>query len=204
MLASVRVMKPITRRDALAGVAVLALPGRPAEAGALEENPRPVWVPVTTSSPFLGDLSTLNAKLYELHEGRVWAYDHRDALPTDYDELDRMPLNIRQAVIEALPIATAVGLVLERIERSADADALMTDEQRAVLASAPVFVTPEWAEATNEEREAMYPDGGFWQRAKGAFSMDDWRRIFGRSDAIDGWCLARFATFGDCARAVGW
>jgi hypothetical protein len=115
-----------------------------------------------------------------------------------------LPLNIREAVIEALPVATAVELVLERIRRSAEADALMTDEQSAVLADAALTLTPQWAEADNEEREARWPDGGFWQRAKEAFSGEDWRRIFGRSDEIDMWCRGRHMALGDCARAVGW
>lgn len=193
-------MKTITRRNALATGAVLALPS---SADAVTEEPRrPVFVPWTKGSPFLGDLDTFNARMYESHLGAVWVHDHRDSLPSGYEELERLPQNIRDAVFGALPVETAVDLVLERIRRSADADLEMTDEQRAVLESAPLTITPEWA--LSNDREAIWPDGGFWQRAREAFTMDDWRRIFGRSDAIDMWCLGRGLGLGDCARAVGW
>lgn len=196
-------MKTMSRRSALAASAALALPVA-STAADVDENPRSVFVPLARDPFSGGDPAVINARLLELHEGRVWAWDHRDSLPTSYDELDSLPLNIRQAVIEALPIATAVNLVLERIQRSADADPDLTDEQRAVLAGAPRDVTPEWAEASSDEREAKWPDGGFWQRAKETFSEEDWRRVFGRSDAIDLWCLGRHLALGDCARAVGW
>ena len=195
-------MKTLTRRNALAAAAALALPVRPDVA--VDEDPRPVFVPLTRNPYRVGDLETLNARRFARYEGDLWVRDHRDNLPTSYDELDRLPLNIREAVIEALPVATAVELVLERIRRSADADPLITDEQRAVLADAPLTVTPEWAEATGEEREMRWPEGGFWQRAKEVFSEEDWRRIFGRSEEIDMWCRGRHLGSGDCARAVGW
>lgn len=195
-------MKPITRRDVLAAGAVLVLPY---SADAIAEEPhRPVFVPYTQASPFLGDLETFNAKMYESHLGAVWVYDHRDNLPTGYEELERLPQNIRDAVFDALPVETTVDLVLERIRRRADADPELTDEQRAVLASAPLTITPEWALGTIIDREARWPDGGFWQRAREAFTMDEWRRVFGQSDAIDMWCLGRGLGLGDCARAVGW
>lgn len=202
LLTSVSPMKTLTRRSALAAGAALALPVGPALA--CDENPRPVFMPLTRNPYRIGDLVTLNAARYAQYEGAAWAWDHRDNLPTSYDELDRLPLNIREAVIEALPIATAVELVLERIQRSADADREMTDEQRAVLAEAPRYVTPEWAEASTDAREAMYPDGGWWQRAKEVFCTEEWRRIFGQSDAVNLWCRGRFLSFEDCARAVGW
>lgn len=193
-------MKRITRRSVLAAGAVLALP---CGADAVPDEPgRPVFVPWTKASPFLGDLETFNARMYESHLGAVWVYDHRDNLPSGYEELERLPENIREALLDALPVETVVELVLERIRRCADADREMTDEQRAVLASAPLTITPEWA--LSMDREAIWPDGGFWQRAREAFTMDDWRRIFGRSDAIDMWCLGRGLGLGDCARAVGW
>jgi hypothetical protein len=195
-------MTTMTRRSALAAAAALALPVEPAVA--LDENPRPVFMPLTRNPYRFSDLETINAARLARHEGVVWVWDHRDNLPASYDELDRLPLNIRVAVIEALPIATAVDLVLERIQRSADADREMTDEQRALLAEAPRYLTPEWAEATTDAREAMYPDGGWWQRAKEVFCTEEWRRIFGQSDAVNLWCLGRFLSFEDCARAVGW
>lgn len=179
-------------------------PSREAIEEAIRTRPRPVFVPLERDPFSGGDPAVINARLLELHEGAAWAWDHRDNLPTGYDELDRLPLNIREAVIEALPIVTAVGLVLERIQRSADADREMTDAQRAVLAEAPRYVTAEWAEASTDDREAMYPDGGWWQRAKEVFVSEEWRRIFGESDAIGLWGRGRFLSLGDCARAVGW
>lgn len=195
-------MKTVTRRNALAAAAALALPVRPD--GVVDEDHRPVFVPLTRNPYRVGDLETLNARRFARYEGDVWVWDHRDNLASSYDELDCLPLNIREAVIEALPVVTAVELVLDRIRRSADADTDMTDGQRAVLADAALTLTPKWAEADNEEREARWPDGGFWQRAKEAFSGEDWRRVFGRSEEIDMWCRGRHLGLGDCARAVVW
>jgi hypothetical protein len=195
-------MKTITRRSSLVGIAALALPVPSVDAAT--EDARPVFVPLTQLSPLLGDLDTMNAKLFERHEADVWVYEHRDNLPADYDDLDRLPLKVRQAVLKALPVAIAVDLLLERIQRSADADPEITDEQRAVLADAYLTVTPEWAAASNEERETMCPDGGFWERARSAFTDEDWRRIFGRGDGIHLWGLGRHLALVDCAGAVGW
>jgi hypothetical protein len=41
--------------------------------------------------------------------------------------------------------------VLARIQRRADADPDLTDEQRAVIASAPLSLTPAWSAASLEE-----------------------------------------------------
>ena len=194
----------MTRRSALAACAALALPVRPEVVEVVDENPRPVFVPLT-HSPFPdADLDAFNANLLELHEGRVWVHDHRDNLPTSYEEIDRLPVNYREALLEALPVATVVDLVLERIQRCADADPYLTDEQRAVIASASLMLTPAWSEASNEEREARWPDGGFWQRTSEAFTSEEWSRIFGSDDAQDSWLYARFLSLRGCVQAVGW
>ena len=170
----------------------------------VDESARPVFVPLT-HSPFPdADLDAFNANLLKLHEGRVWVHDHRDELPTGYEEIDRLPANYREALLEALPVATVVELVLERIQRCADADPYLTDEQRAVIASAPLTLTAAWSEASNEEREAQWPDGGFWQRAREDFTLEEWSRIFGGNEGRDSWLYARFLSLRGCVQAVGW
>jgi hypothetical protein len=196
-------MSTLTRRSALAAFTALALPAQP-EATEGYEDSRPVFVPLE-HSPFREiDVDTLNARRLESHEGSVWAYDHRDSLPTDYEEIDDLPANYREAVLAALPVTTTVALVLERIQRCADADPDLTDEQRAVIAGAPLTLTPEWSEASNDEREARWPDGGFWQRTREAFTAEEWSRIFGSDDIEDWWPFARCLGLGGCAKAVGW
>lgn len=196
-------MSIITRRSVLAAGASLALPGR-SEVEAIDESPRPVFIPLARSPFPDGDVDTLNANLLEIHEGRVWAYDHRDNLPTDYDELDHLPANHRHAVLEALPVTTAVELVLERIRRCADADPYLTNEQRALLAGAPLTVTPEWCEASGDQREEKWPDGGFWQRTREAFEPEEWSRVFGSDDTGNTWPHARHLDLSGCVLAVGW
>lgn len=196
-------MSTLTRRSALAAFTALALPAQ-LEATEGYEDPRPVFVPLE-HSPFREiDVDTLNARRLESHEGSVWAYDHRDHLPTDYEEIDRLPANYREALLAALPVATTVDLVLERIQRCTDADPDLTDEQRAVIAGAPLTLTPAWCEASGEEREASWPDGGFWQRTREAFTEKEWSRIFGSEDIEDWWPFARFGGLDVSIRAVGW
>ena len=193
----------MTRRSALAACATLALPVRPG-AEVASENARPVFVPLTRSPFPEADLEAFNANLLKLHEGRVWVYDHRDNLPTSYEEIDCLPRNYREALLEALPVATVVDLVLARIQRCAEAFPCLTDEQRAVIASAPLTLTPAWSEASNEEREAGWPDGGFWERAREAFTVEEWSRVFGGDDAQDSWLYSRFLSLRGCVQAVGW
>ncbi len=196
-------MSTLTRRRALAAFTALALSDEP-DANGVNEDSRPVFEPLE-SSPFAEiDVATLNARRLEIHEGRVWVYDHPDNLPVGYEEIDRLPANYRHAVLDALPLGTATALVLERIQRCADADLMMTDEQRSVIAGAPVALTPAWFEASNEAREAQWPDGGFWQRTREAFTVEEWSRIFGSDDIEDWWPFARCLDLGGCVRAVGW
>ncbi len=215
-MSSVPRMDPVTRRSALAASASLVLAScvgsseeaisPPGEPEAIDWNPRPVWVPVKHLAIPGVDLDQLNASLHAKYEGAAWAWDHRDDLPSSYDEVESLPRNIREGVLEALPIATAVELVLERIRRSAaDAASWITDEQQDALALAPLTITPEWALADTEERDAMHPDGGWWQRVRLTFTTPEWQRIFGQNEEVASlWCHGRFLGFGDCARAVGW
>ena len=196
-------MSTMTRRSALAAGAALVLPVESA-VKPVDENPRPVFVPLTRNPFPGGDLDSLNANLLERHEGQVWAHDRRDTLPTDHDEIDRLPASYRHALLDALPISTAVALVLERIQRCADADPHLTDDQRALLASAPLTVTPEWCAASGDEREAKWPDGGFWQRTREAFEPEEWSRVFGSDDTGNTWPHARHLDLSGCVLAVGW
>ena len=73
-------MKTLTRRNALAAAAALALPVRPDVA--VDEDPRPVFVPLTRNPYRVGDLETLNARRFARYEGVLWVRDHRDNLPS--------------------------------------------------------------------------------------------------------------------------
>lgn len=193
----------MTRRGALAACAALTLPVRP-DVEVADEDPRPVFVPYPRSPFPDDDVDAFNARMLERHKGDVWVYDHRDHLPTDYEEIDRLPANYREALFAALPVATVVDLVLERIQRCTDAYPDLTDEQRAVIASAPLTLTPEWCEASCEERDAQLPDGGFWQHTLEAFTSEEWSRIFGSDDTLNVWPFARFAGLDVSVGAVGW
>ncbi|MFS8066175.1 MAG: hypothetical protein ACMG6S_07365 [Byssovorax sp.] len=202
-LISVPRMSTMTRRGALAACAALTLPV-PSEVDVVDEDPRPVFVTLTRN-PFPGtDLDALNANLLESHEGLLWVHDHRDNLPTEYEEIDRLPANYREALLAALPVATVIDLVLERIQRCTDAYPGLTNEQRAVLASAPLSLTPEWCEASGEVREAKWPDGGFWQHTREVFTLEEWSRIFGSDEIGDWWAFARFGGLNVSVQAVGW
>ncbi|MEO5731847.1 MAG: hypothetical protein ABI134_29915 [Byssovorax sp.] len=196
-------MSTMTRRSALAACAALALPV-PSEVDVIDEDPRPVFVPYPRSPFADDDVDAFNARMLESHKGVVWVYDHRDNLPTEYEEIDHLPANYRDALFDALPVATAAELVIERIQRCADADPAMTDEQRSVLAGAPLALTPEWFEASNEAREAQWPDGGFWQRTREAFTSEEWSRIFGSDEIESWWPFARCLGLSGCVKAVGW
>ncbi|MEO5731845.1 MAG: hypothetical protein ABI134_29905 [Byssovorax sp.] len=168
-------MSTMTRRGALAACAALTMPV-PSEVEGVDEDLRPVFVP-STRSPFGDDdVDAFNARMLKSHEGRVWVHDHRDDLPTEYQEIDRLPASYREALLAALPVATVLDLLLERIQRCTDAYPDSTDEQRAVIASAPLTLTPEWCEASDEERESQWPDGGFWQRTLEVFTSEEWNR----------------------------
>jgi hypothetical protein len=196
-------MSTMTRRGALAACAALALPVRP-EVEVIDEDPRPVFVPYPRSPFPDDDVDAFNARMMKSHEGLVWVYDHRDNLPTEYEEIDRLPPNYREALLDALPVATVIDLVLERIQRCTDAYPDLTDEQRAVIASAPLTLTPEWCEASGEVREAQWPDGGFWQHTREVFTSEEWCRIFGSDEIGDWWAFARSGGLNVSVLAVGW
>jgi hypothetical protein len=65
-------------------------------------------------------------------------------------------------------------------------------------------LTPEWSAASLEEREAKWPDGGFWQRTREVFTEEEWSRLFGSDVAATLWPSARFAGLDVSIGAVGW
>lgn len=73
-----------------------------------------------------------------------------------------------------------------------------------MLASAPLTVTPRWGAASGDEREATWPDGGFWQRTREAFEPEEWSRVFGSDDTGNTWPHARHVDLGGCVLALGW
>ena len=54
------------------------------------------------------------------------------------------------------------------------------------------------------QREAQWPDGGFWQRTLEVFTSEEWNRIFGSDETGPWWPLARFGGLNFSVRAVGW
>jgi hypothetical protein len=48
------------------------------------------------------------------------------------------------------------------------------------------------------------PDLTEAQRAREAFTLEEWSRIFGGEGAQDSWLYARFLSLRGCVRAVGW
>jgi hypothetical protein len=72
-------MSPLTRLGALVACGALALPARHDVQG-LEEDPRPVFVPLTRN-PFSGtDLDVLNANLLKSHS--CWRASSAEPTPT--------------------------------------------------------------------------------------------------------------------------
>jgi hypothetical protein len=174
-------MSTMPRRSALVACAALALPVH-SDVEEVDENPRPVFVPSTHSPVPEINVDTLNARAWERHEAEVWVYDHRDNLPTEYEEIDRLPANQRHALLDALPLATATTLLRERIRRCADADPDLNAEQRATIALTVETLTPEWFDASLDEREET--KDGFWPRTSAIITSEEWSRIFGDVDTL--------------------
>jgi hypothetical protein len=184
----------MNRRSALIAGAAVVLAARS------EASTSPPVMP--SPFPWIDDVA-FAAMLEEIHEVDLWMGERRDNLPTDYDEIDRLPSRYRRAVLRALPLTTATALLRERIRRCADADRDMTGKQRATIEDTVEMLTPELYEASFEVRETKWKNG-FWQSTAEAFTWEEWGRIFGADVDKDARIFARDTEIGLNASAVGW
>lgn len=194
----------MTRRGALTACAALALPVPSEGDERVNENPRPVFVPWTQSPVPEIDVDTLNATAWARHEADVWVHEHRDSLPTDHDEVDRLPPNYRHALLDALPLATACSLLREHIRRCADADPDLSAEQRATIALTVETLTPAWFDASVDARDEEAGDNAFWPRTRAIITSEEWTRIFGDIDTLSWRPIAPYSTLYTCTLAMGW
>ena len=74
----------------------------------------------------------------------AWVEEHRGALPTDHDELVRLPSAYRLGVFFALPPESASALMQEHVRRSVAARPEMTEAQHAVILEAKEVFTVAW------------------------------------------------------------
>ncbi len=108
----------------------------------------------------------------------AWIEQNRDALPTDYDELARLPSAYRGAVLLVLAPEHASALLQEHLRRSVAARPDMTAAQREVIAQAQQIFTPAWCAGSQEMHAATW-QGSFSQSMGDAFSVAERIRIFG-------------------------
>lgn len=120
----------------------------------------------------------LAAREEERRTVAAWIEANRGGLPTDYDELGRLPSAYRRAAILVLAPEHASALVQEHPRRSVAARPEMTAAQREVIAEAQQIFTPAWC-AGSQELHASLWQGPFSQHMGEAFSVAERVRIFG-------------------------
>ena len=108
----------------------------------------------------------------------AWIEANRGTIPTDYDELGRLPSAYRRPAILVLAPEHASALVQEHPRRSVAARPEMTAAQRKVIAEAQQIFTPAWC-AGSQELHASLWQGPFSQHMGEAFSVAERVRIFG-------------------------
>jgi hypothetical protein len=186
-------MDTLTRRSALAAGAAFALvacsepePGEVREAG---EEP-------SNSPEDAAKIAAWEARVAALEEESravaAWVEQHRGALPTDYDELARLPSAYRLAVFLALPPEHASALIQEHLRRSVVARPEMTAAQREVISQAQALFLPAWYAGQHEMRVAVW-QGPFGQRVDQVFSREERIRLFGTIGPEDDGIRAKIA-----------
>ena len=68
----------------------------------------------------------------------AWVARHRDALPQTLDELARLPMQFRRAIVNAVPPAVRVSLWREHLSSFLGPDSELTPAQRALVEEAIV------------------------------------------------------------------
>jgi hypothetical protein len=85
----------------------------------------------------------------------AWIDDHRGALPTDYDEVGRLPWPYRRAVVGELPHTTQSALVQTHLARYVLAHPELTPAQSEGSAVAQELMTPAWYALAPLERQRV-------------------------------------------------
>jgi hypothetical protein len=106
----------------------------------------------------------------------AWIDDHRAALPTDYDELGRLPWPYRRALVMDLPHPTQSVLVQTHLARYLMAHPELTPAQREGIAAAQVVMTPIWFAMAPLERQRVGEEE--LEPLMGAFDHAEFIRIF--------------------------
>ena len=105
-----------------------------------------------------------------------WVEANRTKLPTDYDELGRLPMPYRRVVFGLLPPATRSALFQTQFERYATEHPDMNAEQRAALQKGRELFTPELYAAPPESPDRQAPEraplAAFQQQAFAAFGRE--------------------------------
>jgi hypothetical protein len=122
----------------------------------------------------------------------AWIEEHRDALPTDYDELVQLPSAYRVAVALELPSAAASAILREHFRRAIASRPEMTAEQRELIAATSDFVSPAWV-ATERQTRVMAWHAVFGQRIDRAFTLAERIRVFESIGPEDDGIRARIA-----------
>ena len=111
-----------------------------------------------------------------------WVEQNRSKLPTDYDELGRLPWAYRRVVLGELPPATRSALFQTHYERYALAHPDMSPAQRAVLDRAKELMTPDVYALPRESPEWKTrigaPQAELERQARAAFDPDEVVQIF--------------------------
>jgi hypothetical protein len=165
-------MDPVSRRSALAAAATLAL------VACSEAEPEQVGAELEAAGDPPEALAALAAWEEENRAVNAWVEAHRSALPTDYDELARLPSAYRLGVFLALPPASASALMQEHLRRSVAARPEMNEAPRALIAGAQEVFTVAWYAGQHDDRVAVW-QGPFGQRVDALFSHAENIRIFG-------------------------
>ena len=111
-----------------------------------------------------------------------WIVLNRAHLPTDYDELGRLPWAYRRVVFGELPPTTRSALFQTHYERYALAHPDMSTAQRAVLDRAKELMTPDVYALPHESPEWKTrigaPQAELERQARAAFDRTELARIF--------------------------
>ena len=111
-----------------------------------------------------------------------WVEANRTKLPTDYDELGRLPMPYRRVVFGSLPPATRSALFQTQFERYATEHPDMNAEQQAALQKSRELFTPELYAAPPESPDRQAPEraplAAFQQQAFAAFGREVTIQLF--------------------------
>ncbi len=111
-----------------------------------------------------------------------WVARNRAHLPTDYDELSRLPWAYRRVVFAELPPATRSALFRTHFERYAQAHPNMSPSQSAVLERAKELMTPDVYALPHESPEwkarVGTPQEELEHQARAVFDRAELARIF--------------------------